>query len=276
MKKLLAIVCLLNANLALSRAQAVPEPIEELKGDGIVTSVVLVAKENFAESDLTKLASEYMARYHSFRLIQVGFYTEERTAWDFRGKSVDHFSYEYWKQEYEKRMSSGLAREAILLAYGNSGTLRIRDRNQQIKEITIVGSNVFHPVLDGLGLNVLHVGFSGQGQPSKLTAHFYLTIPRRITAHEAERRAKSFFDKTKILDVTLNIREARMVHIRRLLSLVESFYRGKTCSYAQRHGEVCAVLVYAREREHLLSKLTRNRSISVRGPASDVTIRLDA
>jgi hypothetical protein len=207
MNKLLAIVCLLNANLAVSQAQAVPEPVEELKGDGIVASAVLVAKENFTETHLTKLAFEYMARYHSSKLIQVGFYTEERTAWDFRGKSVDHFPYEYWKKEYEKRMSSGVIRGATLLAYGNSGTLRIRDGNQQVKEITIVGSNVFHPVLDGLGLNVLHVGFSEQGQPSKLTAHFYMTIPRSITPKEAEMLAKSFFDTTKVRDVTLNIRE---------------------------------------------------------------------
>ena len=208
MKTSFAIFCmLLNAGLASSQTHTIPEPIEELRGDGIVSSVVVVPKGEFTDTDLRKYASEYLSRYRSFKLIQVGFYTEERTAWDFRGKSIDHYSYEYWKKEYEKGMSSGPLREATLLAYGGSATLRMRDNNEKIKEITILGSNVFHPNLEGLGLSVLHVGFSEQGQPSKLTAHFYVTIPKKITLQEAERLAKVFFGRTEVRDVTLNLRE---------------------------------------------------------------------
>jgi len=198
---------LLNAGLASGQTRTIPEPIEELKGDEIASSVVVVPKREFTDIDLTKYASDYISRYRSFKLIQVGFYTEERTAWDFRGKSIDHYSYDYWKKEYEKGISGRPIREATLLAYGSSATLRMRDGNEKIEEITILGSNVFHPTLEGLVLNVLHVGFSAQGQPSKLTAHFYVIIPKRITPQEADRLAKAFFGRTGARDVTLNLRE---------------------------------------------------------------------
>jgi hypothetical protein len=162
----------------------------------------VVPEADFNAFGLSKYASEYLFRYKELKLIQVGFYTEESTALDFRGKSIDHISYEYWKKEYETRMSAGPIRMAILLAYGNSATLRIRDGDQKVKEITIAGSNVFHPTLEGLSLNVLHVGFSDQGQPSKLIAHFYVTIPKRVSAQEAEKLAKSFFARTEVRDVT--------------------------------------------------------------------------
>lgn len=208
MKTILAITCmLLIASIAAGQSYTIGKPIEELRGDGIVSSIVVIPKKDFTDPTLMKYASAYLSRYRDFKLIQVGFYTDERTAWDFRGKSIDHFSYEFWKKEYEKQTSSGPIREAILLAYGNSGSLRIRDTDQDIREITIVGDNVFHPTLENLGLHILHIGFSEQGQPSKLTAHFYVTAPKSITLSEANKLAKSFFERVGIRNVTLNLRE---------------------------------------------------------------------
>ena len=114
-----------------------------------------------------------------------------------------------WKREFEEREQNKSICAAVVLKYGNSASLRIRHADGQIKEIGIVGTNIFHPSVEGVALNLLHVSFVNQGfgNDEHLTAHFYFALPERIDSTEATRLAKSFFDTLGISNVTFNLRE---------------------------------------------------------------------
>jgi|SRR6267142_247511 len=203
------LLIILSSSICACYAQAIPEPVEEQKGHGIISSVFVVPVSEFNDDTLPRLAAQYLSRHQQVKLLQVGFYTDERTAWDFRGKSIDHISYEYWKKEFKKRVKEKSIRAATLLKCGNSATLRIRHSDGEIKEIKINGDNAFHPIEEGIALNLLHVNFvdQGFGDASQLTAHFYLILPKRITAKEARRLAKSYFDTLGVSNVVLHFRE---------------------------------------------------------------------
>jgi hypothetical protein len=206
---LLLSLIILFMSIRECRAQAVADPIDEQKGRGMVASQVVIPVSEFNDDALTRLAAQYLSRYRQFQLLQVDFYTEERTPSEFREKSIDHISYEYWKKEFEIGVRYKSIRAATLLKYGQSAALRIRHANGEIKEIRIAGDDAFHPIVEGLALNVLHVSLVNQGfgNARQLRAQFYLKIPKRITAHEAHTLAKSYSRTLGVSNVALNFRE---------------------------------------------------------------------
>ncbi len=193
----------------ICNVQDTATPIEEQKATAMASTLLVIPASDFKDDVLFHLATKYLSQYRNLELVQIAIYTDANLARDSKGKTTFHVTYEYWKREFEERARNKSICAAVVLKYGNSASLRIRHVDGQIKEIKIAGDNVFHPVVEGVALDLVHVSFTyqGFGDASQLTAHFYLTLPRRITSKEATRLAKSFFDRLGISNVDLNLRE---------------------------------------------------------------------
>jgi len=208
-KTALSLVLVFFADSYKCDAQDVAVPIEEQKAPAMASTLLVISAAEFKDDVLLQLARKYLSEYRNLKLVQIGIYTDASLAYASKGKTTFHVTYEYWKREFEEREQNKSICAAVVLKYGNSASLRIRHADGQIKEIGIVGTNVFHPALDGVALNLLHVSFVNQGfgNDEHLTAHFYFTLPERIDSKEATRLAKSFFDTLGISNVTFNLRE---------------------------------------------------------------------
>jgi len=184
-------------------------PVEELRGQDMASSAVVIPLTQFNDEVLLQLATEYLSRFQGVRLLQIGIYTDDNTARDSKGKTAFHVTYDYWKREFEKRAKRKSICAAVLLKYGNSATLRIRHADGEIKEIKIADDNAFHPALGGLTLHLLHVSFVNQGfgDAKQLIPHFYFSLPKKISPDEAEMLAKAFLVVLGVSTATLNFRE---------------------------------------------------------------------
>ena len=208
-KTALSLVLVFFADAYKCHAQDVAVPIEEQRAPAMASALLVIPAAEFKDDVLLQLAKKFLAQYGNLKLVQIGIYTDAGLAYASKGKTTFHVTYEYWKREFEQREQNKSICAAVVLKYGNSASLRIRHADGQIKEIGIVGANVFHPSVEGFALNLLHVSFvtQGFGNDEHLTANFYFTLPKRIDSIEATRLAKSFFDTLGISNVTFNLRE---------------------------------------------------------------------
>jgi hypothetical protein len=202
---LVGFLCLFSSPCAAQ----LPAPADEQNGDGMVSALFVLPSNKFTDASLLEMAKEYLSRHERIELIEVGFYTDDETAWDSRGKLIDHVSYDLWKAEFEKRAQKQSVRAGVLLKYGSYAALRVRDADGNIREITIDGASLFHPQVGGVALDLLHVTFAKQGfgTANKLTAHFYFTLPGRVSSKEARSIAESFFRIVRVRDVVVHFRE---------------------------------------------------------------------
>jgi hypothetical protein len=170
---------------------------------------VIVPEQNFKPETLVKLSGEYLSRYPNVKLLQVGFYPDKQMAADSLGKTVYHVSYDTWKEEYRRRLESKLRPAATFLKYDECSTLRIRKHDGEVSEIHVSGQSSFRPVVDDIPLNLVYVSFAEQGfgNSSRLTPHFYLVLPKRVSTAEAASLAKALFNKIGVSDGSLHLRE---------------------------------------------------------------------
>jgi hypothetical protein len=175
----------------------------------MLSALFVLPSSKFTDRSLLDMAKEYLHRHEHVKLIQVGFYTDEEAASDSRGKSIDHVSYGLWKVEFEKRAQMKPVRAGVLLKYGSYATLKVHDADGNTRELSIDGESAFHPFVGGVALDLLHVGFAKQGfgAANKLTAHFYFTIPRKMSSKEARSIAESFFRIVDVRGVVVHFRE---------------------------------------------------------------------
>jgi len=179
------------------------------KADGFASYSLTIPKTEFKKDVLLQLAKEYVSADGSLNLVQVGVFTEEKAAHDFMGKNVFDITYGLWKSEFENRIGEPRFGVGILLKYGPSATLRIRYPNGRIEEIIVLGQNAFHPVVNGLLLNFLHVSFVNQGfgKGKRLVPHLYIQVPQSATSEEAEAFAKSIARLVGTPNIEVHLRE---------------------------------------------------------------------
>jgi hypothetical protein len=190
-------------------AQKGAEVIEKQAGDGMAFYTVAIPADEFTRDNLLQLAKRYLRRHAKVRLLNLGIYVGIPAARDSTGKHMIHFTYDQWKQEFDRRKESNSLSAAELLKYGAAATLRIRYSDGRIEEIPITGDNVFHPIVGGLKLNLLHVtgvlqGFDGSKQ---LIPLFYFSLSKEISTQDARKLAASLLRSSAVSKMEIRMRE---------------------------------------------------------------------
>ncbi len=204
---LLMIFLVAGSNSGFAQDKAVL--IEEQKASGFASYVVVIPIVEFRREVLIRLANEYLGRYEKLELLQVGVYTDRKTALDSTGKKVFDFTYSAWKNEFENRKQGKPMRAAEFLKYGSAATLRIRYPDRRVEEIAITGETTFHPPVNGMTPALLHVSFvrQGFGESKELIPHFYFSVPKRITPEEAQLFATSFRRTSGVSKIEIHLRQ---------------------------------------------------------------------
>jgi hypothetical protein len=209
-KKIIFLLTLCFAlDIRPSCAQMNYKVIEEQETDGLASYVVVVPADEFRKDDLLRLANEYLRRYGKLKLLNVGIYTDSATADDSAGKKMFDFTYGVWMSEFETRKQNNSMCAAELLKYGGAATLRIRYSDGRIEEVAITDGNVFHPAVNGMALNLLHVSFARQGfgNAKQLIPHFYFRVSKKLTAQEAGIIAKSILRTSGASKLEVHLRQ---------------------------------------------------------------------
>jgi len=185
------------------------DTVERQVADGLASYTVVIPADQFKRDRLIELARQYLERYNGIELLNVGFYIDRGAARDSMGKTMVHFTYQQWKDEFNRRKDNHLLSAAEVLKYGGAATLRIRHSDGHIEEIEITGKNVFHASVGSSTLNLLQVTLVGQGLggSKQLTPHFYFSIPSKITPEEAAALSKSILRASGLSKMEIRIRQ---------------------------------------------------------------------
>lgn len=176
--------------------------------DGVGSYTVLVPASEFRKEVLLSLATQFLHRYAQLRLLDIGIYTDRASVHDFAGAGVDDYTYGNWLQEFEASTKGTLPCGAEILKSGATAALRIRYTDGRIEEVTINGGNVFHPVIDGVRLDLLHVLCvrQGIGANARLTPLLYFSVSKDISPQDGGAIARSILRSTGITRMTVSLR----------------------------------------------------------------------
>ena len=177
--------------------------------DGIGQYRVLVPASEFRKENLVGLGNQFLRRYARLSLLDAVFYTDPASGQDFEGMGITDVDFRDWLQEFESRRKRPLPYGAEMLKNRTGATLRIRYPDGHIEEVTIHGENVFHPVINGIKLDLLHVLCVFQRRGSwelKLTPQLYFSVSKYITPREGGAIARSILESSGAPRMEINIR----------------------------------------------------------------------
>src|SRR5579872_2351442 len=182
--------------------------LENEQEDGIAAQAVLLSPKEFTEPVLLASSKEYISQHQSVEILQVRFVTDPAAAQELRGKGIVHISYDMWRHEFELRKQQKRLGVAELLKIGPNATLRISFPDS-IKEICLVGSNVFHPGVQGAVLDLLHsaVVRQGLGKNRHLSVILYYRVNTELSAKEAVAIGRSIGLRSDSPNVKILVRQ---------------------------------------------------------------------
>jgi hypothetical protein len=178
-----------------SFAQTGVEVIERHEEHSLASYKVIVPASGFMKENLLQLANGYIQSHDQVRFLDVGIHADRAAAQDSSGKGIFHVSYGRWKHEFENKQRESSMPAAELLKDAVGATLRIRYADGRIEEVALSGENAFHPTINGIRLNLLHVTIvrQGFGTAKRWVPILYLSVPKMFTAQEAGIFAESIF-----------------------------------------------------------------------------------
>jgi hypothetical protein len=207
------IICLLAASLSFYSSvgfgAADYKVIDHREQEGIGQYRVLIPASEFREEVLVGLANQFLHRYAQLSFLDVGFYTDAARVQDFVGIGVTEVNFAGWLEGFEARRKQPLPCGAEILKSGTAATLRIRYPDGHIEEVLIHSGNVFHPVIKGVRLDLLHVLCVFQRRGSwepKLTPQLYFSVSKYITPREGGAIARSILESSGAPRMEINIR----------------------------------------------------------------------
>ncbi len=182
--------------------------IEHQEEDGVGTFTVLIPASQFNKESLVNLAKQFLRVYARFSLLDVGIYTDPASVHEFVGAGVTDYTYGIWLREFEARRKRRLPCGAEILKSGTAAGLRIRYYDGRIDEVTIRGRDVFHPVIKGITLDLLHVRCvrQGWGTQARLTPLLYFAVLKNITPREGGAIARSILASSGVPRMSISMR----------------------------------------------------------------------
>ena len=166
---LLSVCLLFGTSSGFARTEY--KEINHDEEDGIGTHTVLVPASEFRKEILLSLARQFLRLDMQLRLVDIGIYTDRANVHDFVGAGMFDYTYGNWLAEFEASRKGTPPCGAEILKSGAAAALRVRYTDGRIEEVTISGGSVFHPVINGVKLDLLHVSCvrEGFGAKARLT-----------------------------------------------------------------------------------------------------------
>jgi hypothetical protein len=179
--------------------------------DGIGTYTVLIPASKFRKEVLLSMANRFLHRYAQINLLDIGIYTERASVYSFVGAREFDYSYEEWLHKFEVSKKRGLPCGAEIVKLGTSTGLRVRYTDGRIEEVPLSNGNVFHPVISGTRLDLLHVEIVRQGlEPfARLMPLVYFSASRDISPEEGAAIARSILRSSGASRIEMSFRPDR-------------------------------------------------------------------
>ena len=182
--------------------------INQEQEDGIGSYVLLISSSEFRKQALLGLAVQFLRRNTQLGMLHVGIYTDRASWHEFAAADMDDYTYGNWLQEFEASRKGTLPCGAEILKSGAAASLRIRYADGRIEEVAINGGNVFHPVINGVRLDLLHVLCvrQGIGVKAHLTPLLYFSVSKDISPQEGGVIARAILRSSGITRMTVSLR----------------------------------------------------------------------
>jgi hypothetical protein len=209
MKIIFLLAACLSSCIAIGFAATSYRVIDHQEEEGIGTYTVLIPASEFRKEALASLAAQFLSRDAHLRFLDVGIYTDRASVYEYTGAGITDYNFETWLNEFEVRRKRPLPCGAEILKSGTAAALRARYSDGHIDELAIRGGSVFHPVIKGLKLDLLHVLCVRQmfGSPRpRLTPQLYFSVSKYITPQEGGAIARAILDSSGVPRMWISLR----------------------------------------------------------------------
>lgn len=182
--------------------------IHQEEEGGVGSYTLLIHPTEFTKAALLTLATQFLRRHAQLSLLDIGIYTDAQSAGEFAGAGITDYTYGNWLAEFEASRKRGLPCGAEVFKSGPAAALRIRYPDGRIEETVIRDGDVFHPVINGVSLDLLHVLCvrQGFGTRARLTPLLYFSVSRDISPVQGEAMARSILRASGVARMTVSLR----------------------------------------------------------------------